>query len=102
MRRTTLIGILAAMAAAAALAQQASAPGQLRPRPGEGQTPEWPPPSITDYKPRSTLVVTEHPRPRAKFPVIDIHSHQRTPITPADFDRVVAAMDQQTLRLVVP
>ena len=86
---------------AAALAQQAQAPGQIRPRPGEGQQPEWPPPNIREYKPKSTLVVPEHTRPRAKFPVIDIHSHQRTPIAPADFDRVVAAMDQQNLRLIV-
>ena len=28
-----------------------------------------------DYKPRTTLVVPEHPVPRAKFPVIDIHGH---------------------------
>jgi predicted TIM-barrel fold metal-dependent hydrolase len=101
MRRRVLVGILTTIAATAALAQQPATPGQVRPRPGEGQTPEWPAPDIREYKPKSTLVVGEHPRPRAKFPVIDIHSHQRTPIAPADFDRVVAAMDQQNLRLVV-
>ncbi|MBI2221458.1 MAG: amidohydrolase [Acidobacteria bacterium] len=92
---------MAALATTAALAQQPPAAGQARPRPGQGQTPEWPPPSIREYKPKSTLVVPGHPRPRAKFPVIDIHSHQRTPIAPADFDRVVAAMDQQNLRVLV-
>jgi uncharacterized protein len=86
---------------AVALAQQAQAPGQLRPRPGEGQSPEWPPPNIREYKPKSTLVVAQHPTPRARFPVIDIHSHQRTPIAPEDFDRVVAAMDPQNLRVLV-
>ena len=54
--------------------------------PGDGRTPEFPPPTIVDYKPRSTLKVAEHPVPRAKFPVIDIHSHQPTPITPEQFD----------------
>jgi predicted TIM-barrel fold metal-dependent hydrolase len=86
---------------AAAVAQQPQTPGQLRPRPGQGQAPEWPPPNIREYKPKSTLVVAEHPTPRAKFPVIDIHSHQRTPIGPPDFDRVVAAMDQNNLRVLV-
>jgi predicted TIM-barrel fold metal-dependent hydrolase len=94
-----VVGVVALVAAA--LAQQAQAPGQLRPRPGEGQQPEWPPPNIREYKPKSTLVVPEHPRPSAKFPVIDVHSHQRTPIGPEDLDRVVAAMDQQNLRLLV-
>ena len=36
---------------------------QRRPR-----TPQMPAPSITDYEPRSTLVVPEHQVPRAKFP----------------------------------
>src|SRR5262245_23915276 len=72
-----------------------------RPRPGEGRTPEWPAPKITDYKPRTTLVVPQHPTPRAKFPVIDIHSHQSTPISPADFSRVIEGMEQNNLRLLV-
>ena len=53
----------------------AAGPGQIRPRPGTGREPEFPPPKITDYKPKSTLVVPEHPVPRAKFPVVDIHGH---------------------------
>jgi len=72
-----------------------------RPRPGEGREPEWPAPRITEYKPRTTLVVPQHPTPRAKFPVIDIHSHQPSPISPADFDRVVKGMEQNNLRLLV-
>ena len=63
-------------AAMLTLAGQPATPGQLRPRPGEGRQPEWPAPSITDYKPASTLVVAQHPVPKAKYPVIDIHSHQ--------------------------
>jgi predicted TIM-barrel fold metal-dependent hydrolase len=63
--------------------------------------PEWPAPRITEYKPRSTLVVPVHPRPRAKFPAIDIHSHHPTPITPEALDAVVAAMDERNLRVLV-
>jgi predicted TIM-barrel fold metal-dependent hydrolase len=75
--------------------------GGPRARPGEGRAPEFPPPSIIDYKPRSTLEVAEHPVPRAKFPVIDIHSHQPTPITAEQFDRVVKGMEANNLRLLV-
>ena len=102
MRHRVVVGALAVLAAAAVtIAQQPSGQGQMRPRPGEGREPEWPPPDIREYRPKSTLVVPEHPRPRAKFPVVDIHSHQRTPMTPEAFDRVIAAMDQQNLRVLV-
>ena len=50
-------------------------PGQIRPRPAEGREPEFPQPKIREYHPRSTLVVPQHPVPRAKFPVIDFHHH---------------------------
>jgi predicted TIM-barrel fold metal-dependent hydrolase len=100
-RRFIVSGAGVLVLVAGALAQQTQAPGQLRPRPGEGQAPEWPPPNIREYKPKPTLVVAQHVTPRAKFPVIDIHSHQRTPISAEEFDRVVAAMDQNNLRLLV-
>ena len=60
-----------------------------------------PPPTIRDYKPRSTLVVPQHPVPRAKFPVIDIHSHQPTPISAQDHRRASSGMDANNLRLLV-
>ena len=72
-----------------------------RPRPGEGREPEWPAPRITEYKPRSTLVVAQHPKPKAKYPVIDIHSHQPNPMSADDFTRVVAGMDANNLRVLV-
>jgi predicted TIM-barrel fold metal-dependent hydrolase len=75
--------------------------GALRPRPGANREPEFPVPSIRDYKPRSTLIVPAHPVPRAKFPVIDIHSHQPAPISAADFDSLVKSMDPLNLRLLV-
>ena len=78
-----------------------AAPGQIRPRPAEGRQPEFTPPTIREYKPKSTLVVPQHPVPRAKFPVIDIHSHQSTPISAAEFDRVMTGMDANNLRILV-
>jgi hypothetical protein len=30
--------------------------------------PEFPPPSILDYRPRTTLKVSEHKLPKARFP----------------------------------
>jgi predicted TIM-barrel fold metal-dependent hydrolase len=59
------------------------------------------PPTITEYKPKSQLVTPQHPVPRAKYPVIDIHSHQPTPISAGEFDRVVKGMQDNNLQLLV-
>ena len=83
-------------------AQQAPLPpGQFRPRPDEGREPQLPPPSIRDYKPRSTLVVPQHPVPKAKFPVIDVHGHPPSPTNTAEYGRVVKSMDDLNLRLMI-
>jgi predicted TIM-barrel fold metal-dependent hydrolase len=68
-------------------------------RVGICQAPEFPPPSIVDYRPTSTLVVEQHPVPRAKFPVIDIHSHVNP--TPQTIDQLVKEMDALNLRVLV-
>ncbi len=94
--------VLGAMAVGIAQAPQGQqSEGALRARPGANRTPEFPAPSILDYKPRSTLVVPEHMVPRAKFPVIDIHSHQPVPISAEQFDAVVASMDRLNLQVLV-
>jgi predicted TIM-barrel fold metal-dependent hydrolase len=72
-----------------------------RPRPGEGRAPEFPPPSILEYKPRSTLVVPAHAVPRAKFPVVDFHGHPPALLSPEAIERVGAAMDTLNLRVMV-
>ncbi|MGE0455107.1 MAG: amidohydrolase family protein [Vicinamibacteria bacterium] len=95
------VGVLAGVSYAAAQQPPASQDERMRRRPGEGRTPEWPPPSITEYKPTSTLVVPQHPTPRAKFPVVDIHSHHATPIKPERLAEVVKAMDALNLRVLV-
>lgn len=101
MGRVRAIGLLGVLAALAVSVVGQQGPGGFRGRPGEGREPEWPAPSIRDYKPKSTLVVPQHPRPRAKFRTIDIHSHQPNPITAAQFDTLVAAMDRLNLGVLV-
>ncbi len=53
-----------------------------------------------EYNPRSTLVVPEHPVKRARFPVVDIHSHHYNMPT-QDLSGVVAAMDSLNLAVLV-
>ena len=75
----------------------------LFPNTAQAQTrePEFPPPSITEYKPRSTLVVPEHPVPRAKFPVVDFHGHPPTLSSIENIERVIAAMDSLNIQVMV-
>ena len=75
-------------------------PGMTETRPGNCQAPEFPPPSILDYRPRSTLVTTETKVPRAKFPVIDIHGHPPGINTAEGLARLVAEMDRLNLRVM--
>ena len=82
-----------------ALALGASAcEGQRGPRSRE---PGLPPPSITEYRPRSTLVVPEHVVPRAKFPAVDFHGHPPDLSSPETVRQVVAAMDELNLQVMV-
>ncbi|HEX6322167.1 MAG TPA: amidohydrolase family protein [Vicinamibacterales bacterium] len=73
-------------------------PGHTLVRIGRCQAPEVPPPSILDYRPTSTLVVDEHMVPKAKYPVVDIHSHQRA--TPENMAQLVEQMDALNLRVL--
>src|SRR5207249_687302 len=76
-------------------------PGQIRPRPAEGREPEFPPPNIREYKPRSTLVVPEHKVPRAKFPVVDFHGHPPPQLTAGKLEEVVESMTPVNLQVMV-
>jgi uncharacterized protein len=99
--------MIAALLAAAAVSSPAQAPqgqqseGALANRPGADRKPEFPIPNIREYKPHSTLVVAQHPVPKAKYPVIDIHSHQPAPISPQQLSTVVQSMDPLNLRILV-
>lgn len=49
--------------------------GMTEIRPLVCMAPTTPPPSIVDYRPKSTLKVPETKHTKAKFPVIDFHGH---------------------------
>jgi predicted TIM-barrel fold metal-dependent hydrolase len=103
-RRVLAVAALVGAAAIVTIAQAPQGPqsqGALQQRPGADRTPEFPIPNIREYKPHSTLVVPQHPVPRAKFPVIDIHSHQPAPITDQQFETLVKSMDPLNLQLLV-
>lgn len=53
-----------------------------------------------EYNPASTLVVPEHPVKRARFPVVDIHSHHFN-MPSQDLSVLVRAMDSLNLALLV-
>ncbi len=74
-------------------------PGTTEVRPGQFRAPEFPPPSIVDYDPNSMLVTEENLVPSAKFPVVDIHSHQRA--TAENMGQLVAEMDALNLQVLV-
>jgi predicted TIM-barrel fold metal-dependent hydrolase len=76
-------------------------PGTTETRPGSCQAPTLSPPSILDYRPRSTLVTTEHKVPKAKFPAIDIHGHAPGLTSAAGIDAVVNALDTINVRVLV-
>jgi len=102
----TAAAALLAIAVAGAGAQRGETypPGQCPPgttevRPGRCQAPEFPAPSILDYRPRSTLMTGAHPVPRARYPFVDIHSH--TGPTAATVGGLVREMDALNLRVLV-
>jgi predicted TIM-barrel fold metal-dependent hydrolase len=99
--RSASLLLLGLALGAGVVGQQGRAPGQPGGRPGEGRTPEFPPPSIVDYRPRSTLVVAEHPVPRAKFPAVDIHGHPPSFTGPGAIAEVIKAMDALNLGVIV-
>ena len=63
------------------------------------RAPNTQPPSIIDYRPKSTVVATEHPVPKAKYPVVDIHNH--TDINASNIAQMVRDMDELNLRVMV-
>ncbi|MCC7090266.1 MAG: amidohydrolase family protein, partial [Dehalococcoidia bacterium] len=115
MRRTLMLVLLAATAVGVGVWAQGPGrrggtrvppgqecpPGTTEVRPGTCQAPDIPPPSIVDYRPRSTLVTSVHKVPTAKFPVVDVHGHPGD-LTSADaINRIVSEMDTLNLRLMV-
>jgi predicted TIM-barrel fold metal-dependent hydrolase len=77
-------------------------PGTTEIRPLRCQAPELPPPSILDYRPRSTLVVPAHPVPKAKYPAIDFHGHPQGRLGSAEaLASLGAALDSLNVRMMI-
>ncbi|HYM61067.1 MAG TPA: amidohydrolase family protein [Thermoanaerobaculia bacterium] len=57
--------------------------------------------SIEEYDPKSTLVVPQHPTPRARYPFIDVHNHQDQEMSEADTKHLVEEMDGINLQVMV-
>ena len=71
-------------------------------RPGNCQAPSLTPPSILDYRPRSTLVTPVHAVPKAKFPAIDFHGHPYEQLnSAAGLTTLGAALDAIGVRVIV-
>jgi predicted TIM-barrel fold metal-dependent hydrolase len=74
-------------------------PGMTMRRALQCAAPEFPPPSILDYRPRTTLKVEEHKVPKAKYPVIDSHNH--TTINANNIEQLIKEMDALNLRVLI-
>lgn len=87
---TQAIAALAAPAAAMR-AQEVGAGGKL---------------ALSDFQPKSMLVVPEHKVPRAKYPVIDVHTHvggalRQTSGTGLSVQQIVSWMDELNIRTMI-
>jgi len=56
--------------------------------------------TFEEYNPKSTLVVPEHPKTRAKYPFIDIHSHQGR-MGDQDLSGLIADMDKMNMAIMI-
>jgi predicted TIM-barrel fold metal-dependent hydrolase len=59
-----------------------------------------PVPTIDEYNPKAMLVVPQHKITRAKYPFIDIHTHQRD-ASPAKLDQLIRDMDSINMRIMI-
>jgi len=57
--------------------------------------------TVEEYTPRSTLVVEEHSVSRAKFPVVDVHSHHRPGFSDSRWHEIVSEMNGLNLQVLV-
>lgn len=77
--------------------------GMTEIRPNNCLAPASPPPSIVDYRPKSTLIVpAAGMKWKAKFPVIDFHGHPSGLLGNAEgITRLGASMDSVNVRLMI-
>ena len=89
-----------------AIAQTAAAetcpPGTTEVRPNNCVAPHDPPPTIVDYRPKSTLVTAAHLVKAAKYPAIDFHGHPEDLITSATgLETLRVALDRLNVRMLI-
>ncbi len=113
--RTKWMFIVSFLAANAATAQPTSSnrttpvrekdpcpPGMTLVRPGNCQAPSATPPSILDYRPRTTLISPAHVTRTAKYPAIDFHGHPYEQLnSAAGLTSLGAALDSINVRVIV-
>ncbi|MFI5244052.1 MAG: amidohydrolase family protein [Gemmatimonadales bacterium] len=76
--------------------------GQTEIRPRQCMAPQLSPPSILDYRPRSTLVADAHMVKTAKYPAIDFHGHPNQLIFSAEgLASLGASLDALNVRMMV-
>ena len=77
--------------------------GMTEIRPNNCLAPASPPPSIVDYRPKSTLIVpAAGMKWKAKYPVVDFHGHPSGLLGNADgIARLGASMDSVNVRLMI-
>jgi hypothetical protein len=89
------------------IALQTAAPdacpaGTTEVRPNNCQAPREPPPSILDYRPKSTLVTAVHLVKTAKYPAIDFHGHPDDLIESAQgLETLHTALDRLNVRMMI-
>jgi predicted TIM-barrel fold metal-dependent hydrolase len=96
MRRLSF-GLALAVLGSAAVVSSAQTPAPATPDPAPDDPSKI---SFMEYDPPSTLVVPQHPVARAKYPFVDVHSHQFE-LDEAKVRQLVADMDALNLAVLV-
>ena len=94
-----LVGVAAVLAAAVAVIVS-GIDAEAQRRRGASRVGE-PALTVEEYAPRSTLVVDGNPVPRARHPVIDVHSHHRPGFSVGRWHGIVEEMDALNLQVLV-
>lgn len=94
-----LVGVAAVLAAAVAVIVS-GIDAEAQRRRGASRAGE-PALTVEEYAPRSTLVVDGNPVPRARHPVIDVHSHHRPGFSVGRWHGIVEEMDALNLQVLV-
>jgi len=77
-------------------------PGTTEIRPRSCMAPEFPAPTILDYRPKSQLVAPVHMVPRAKYPAVDFHGHPQGLLSSQEgLTTLRLALDSLNVRMMI-